>query len=93
MEQSFKCSCLNHEVHIELSEDKQDNYVYLTIWQQGFGCKPSFWGRLRMMWHILWHGIPERDMVVLDPQETMAMGEIMLNLGQVADFREKQKST
>jgi len=61
------CECHTHELHFE--KDFEDDMWYVSFWQRGYATETSWKYRLRCIWHILIHGRPYGDEVILNKQD------------------------
>lgn len=89
MEQRFKCSCYTHELHVELPEEKDDNLIEIVVWSLGNAIGSSLGFRLKQCWQVLTKGHAYKDMVVLQPDEALRLGQTLVKMGDVAKFRQK----
>jgi hypothetical protein len=89
MEERFKCSCYTHELHLELPEEQDLNFVEITMWSCGNEEGSGWRFRLKLLWQVLTKGHCYKDMVCLDPAEAKRMGAVMFQMGDVASFRQK----
>ena len=89
MEQTFKCACYTHELHVELPEEHDDNLIEIVMWSQGNEVGSSWGFRLRQCWHVLTKGHAYKDMVTLQPAEAQKLGKALQQMGDVAEFRQR----
>lgn len=61
------CACYSHELHIQ--KDHELNMWYISFWQQGYVSKTPWKYRLKSIWHIIKHGTPYGDEVILNKED------------------------
>ena len=84
----IECSCaghgitVGHNLHVEAEAPHWN--VDLALWTQGYeeDNRMGFWGKLRLVWHIIRHGTQYNDQLVLDYTSTR---ELAQDLTAIAD--------
>ena len=61
------CACHTHELHFE--KDHEDEMWYVSFWQRGYASDTSWKYRLKCIWHVLVHGRPYGDEVILEKKD------------------------
>lgn len=69
------CSCGTHELHFE--KDRELPVWYISFWQRGYLNGQNWQYRLRCVWHILIHGRPFGDEVVLEEKDLRELQEFV----------------
>jgi len=87
MEQTFKCSCYTHELHVELPDEADINLIEITMWSCGNETGSGWFFRAKLIWHVLTKGHCYKDMVCLQPDEANRLGLSLVSLSEVATFR------
>jgi hypothetical protein len=67
------CACHSHELHFD--KDTEMDMWYVSFWQRGYVEETSWRYRLKCIWHILVHGRPYGDEVVLDKKDIKELQE------------------
>jgi len=67
------CSCHTHELHVE--KDTEMDMWYVSFWQRGYAEETSWSYRLKCIWHVLKHGRPHGDEVVLEKKDIKELQE------------------
>ncbi len=69
----IKCDCHCHELHIERWDenvtDTTQRLWLASIWSRGYETKPNWMSRLGHIWHIILHGRPYGDEIVISRTE------------------------
>ena len=65
------CECHTHELHLE--SDHELNMWYISFWQRGYATESSFSYKLKCIWHILKHGRPYGDEVILNKDDLIKL--------------------
>lgn len=73
--EAFTCACFAECLHLTTYDDGE---VGLSIWSHGVGHRPPWLKRLRHIWHIVRHGDPYDDGVVLDAEDAQRLGRRLL---------------
>jgi hypothetical protein len=63
----LKCQCSGELLYIE-HDDEIDCYV-MSIWLRGYKHTHPWSYRLRCIWHIIIHGVPYGDAVILSKED------------------------
>ena len=75
-----ECDCHSHAIVVDKIKDDaygEDEYC-LAFFERGYdGRILSFKDRLRWCWHILRHGNPWTDSVILDRHKAKRLGEFL----------------
>jgi hypothetical protein len=61
------CACHTHELHFE--KDHGYEMWYVSFWQRGYASDTSWKYRLKCIWHVLVHGRPYGDEVILEKKD------------------------
>lgn len=71
------CSCHSHELHFE--KDQEMNMWYISFWQRGYVSETSWKYRIKCVWHILRHGRPYGDEVILNEEDMKVLHSYVKN--------------
>lgn len=74
----IKCDCGAEEIEFIYVEDEK--VLEVSMWFMGHRECMSLKERLRWCWHILWHGSPWTDYIILNQQGVTELKEFLQKL-------------
>lgn len=91
----FKCDCGTEgvvavRVNVDLNECLDSPFVELGYWQDGHEDGHNWRYRLRAIWHIIKHGTPWVDMVLLRCDKAKELGEHLISISKGKEDESKE---
>ena len=79
----FECEC-SAEI-ISISKWRGDPEIFISMYSIGAGgYRPNWRYRIKYIWHIIKHGHPYTDSIVLSAEEAGRLSELLAKIGEEA---------